>query len=100
VSLIQTYKDKLSTLPSYVTGATVYDVLLEMVSPYGLYWLMVADMGADILRSISHIHNVDLKLSLFSSWDHGNQDSKANLYILYVRTIREEVPLGIYKVAV
>lgn len=87
-------------MPSYVTGASIYDVLLEMVSLGDIYWLMVTDMGARVLRSISHVHDVYLKLSLLSSGHHGNQGSEANLYILYARTIREEVPIGIRTVAV
>jgi len=62
---------------------------------------MIADMGAFVLRSISHVYDVHLKLSLFSStYRHGNQDREARLYILYARAIREKVPFGIHKVGV
>jgi len=64
---MQTCKEKFSTLSSTISHKSVYDILLEMVFPFDLSKLIVADMEPGLFQSISHVHDVYLKLSLFSS---------------------------------
>jgi len=98
---MQTYKAKFSTLSSTIPHKSVYYVLLEMVCPFDLWRLIVAGMEHGLFRSISYLHDVYLKLSLFSSpFHHESKGRKANLNIFNARTICEKMPIGIHKVRI